>query len=210
MKRSVLQVAVLTLLLGAVGQAQAGVITFEGHPNDGSLVQFQDGFTFSFNASGWGIFADSFVGGGAPYTHNGTTRLVASGDRSNSKAFVDISATDGSLFTFNGFDAATMFPGFTGGIDVIGQVSGGGTVMASFSLTDQFATFVLPSTFINLTSVRVIDQFSGAFRQEPGFSLDNLVVNESVTAVPEPTSLALLGLGALGTVGYGWRRRKST
>ncbi len=29
-------------------------------------------------------------------------------------------------------------------------------------------------------------------------------------AVPEPSSVALLGIGALGLVGYGWRRRRRT
>jgi hypothetical protein len=32
----------------------------------------------------------------------------------------------------------------------------------------------------------------------------------AVTPIPEPGSLVLLGLGGLGLVGYGWRRRKQT
>jgi hypothetical protein len=32
--------------------------------------------------------------------------------------------------------------------------------------------------------------------------------NQFNTAVPEPSSLALLGIGIAGMAGYGWRRRK--
>ena len=65
-------------LVGA-GQARAGRITFEGHGNDFAAVQFQDGFQFTFVADGWGIIEASFLGGGAPYTHNGSNRLMAGG-----------------------------------------------------------------------------------------------------------------------------------
>jgi hypothetical protein len=32
--------------------------------------------------------------------------------------------------------------------------------------------------------------------------------DRAATAAPEPASLTLLGLGALGLLGYGWRRRQ--
>jgi hypothetical protein len=148
-------------------------------------VILDEGFSFTFNAQGWGVFTDGFSGGGAPYTHNGTTRLVASGDQSNTHAYVDIAQIGGAPFSLSSFDGATMFPGFRGRIEVIGSLDGGGTVNAFFDLTDTFSPFVLPGSFVNLDSVRVFDTFSAGFRAGPGsFSVDNLVVNTA--AVPEP------------------------
>ena len=144
-------------------------------------------------------------GWGVPDTHDGTTRLVASGDHNNAHAFVDIAQIGGAPFSLSSFDGATMFPDFRGRIEVIGALDGGGTVNAFFDLTDAFSPFVLPGTFVNLDSVRVLDTFSAAFRGNPGsFSLDNLVVNVNETAVPEPATLVLLGSGI---VAAGMRRR---
>jgi MYXO-CTERM domain-containing protein len=39
-------------------------------------------------------------------------------------------------------------------------------------------------------------------------NLDTLVITESTTATPEPASLTLAAIGAVGLAGYGWRRRR--
>ncbi len=194
----------LTVLL-TTAPVSAAVITFEGHGDDDAAMQVWDGFTFTFNADGWGIFTDGFVGGLSPWTQNGTTRLVASGDFAGSTAYVDIARTDATWFNLNGFDAATMFPGYKGRIEVIGTYGVGGSVSTFFDLTDGFSAFALPGTFVNLSSVRVQDTFAGVYGDNPGsFSLDN--IDYDAVAVPGPATLLIFGMG-LAVVGR-FRRRQ--
>jgi hypothetical protein len=56
-----------------------------------------------------------------------------------------------------------------------------------------------------------INTTTGAGTQVATYSLpngDEIFASATVQPVPEPASLTLFGLGAVGVVGYGWRKRK--
>jgi hypothetical protein len=97
-----------------------------------------------------------------------------------------LNALDGDkLWNDDASAAAGGFPNATE-IDVLGNLLGGGTVSATLLLNGgtAFQHFTLPGTFTNLTSV----VFEG--NADHSIAIDNITAN---TAVPEPTSILLLG-----------------
>lgn len=95
------------------------------------------------------------------------------------------SKISGELFDFNSFDVENPL-GFAGHLDLY-PITGSNGAVAKFS-ANTFGTNFLPSNFSDLTFVR--------FETYDQATIDNLTFDAS--AVPEPATLALFGLGLLG------------
>ena len=63
----------------------------------------------------------------------------------------------------------------------------------------------------NWTGVSRTGQFSVELPGDPsGWDISKLYTTGEVTVVPEPSTLVLLGIGAVSLLGYGWRKRRRT
>ena len=106
-----------------------------------------------------------------------------------------LTSIDGAkLFNDNAGAASGGFPN-ADTLNILGNVNGGGTVSASFSLANAFQTFLLPGSFANLDSVI----FSGSLLTggTGGIALDNVVVNGSSSRTPDAGSTLALLSGAM-------------
>ncbi|HWQ91223.1 MAG TPA: PEP-CTERM sorting domain-containing protein [Clostridia bacterium] len=131
-----------------------------------------------------------------PFTYQGvpqdSTSFMWWLRQNNPYNYVSLTMENGSLFGLNAVDLADpTAPSLSPvSISFIGFLSGGGTVTNTFTTpgggATTFATYTFNSAFASgLTSVDIL---------APRWAMDNL----AFTVIPEPGTLALLGLGALG------------
>jgi hypothetical protein len=220
MKRSTLILAGLVLMLGGVGQARVDYIAtvtvdtskLTSNPGQGPFaVDFflldQSGDPSSnnnntakisnFDLHGGSLTSGTISTGGSPSGDLGSTlTLQDSPEDSFLQQFTPGSSTPSSL-------------SFT--LDLTTNVTGSETFSPDF-----FLFRVLSNGETRNASNLDIDITGPNPRVDPsGFSLGNgvlvpaPVVTPLVSSAPEPSTLTLFGLGSLGLLGYGRRRRKA-
>jgi hypothetical protein len=217
--------ALLLAACGASFQAVAATSTFTGNTGCSSSTQQPDAYSFGSTVS---------VGGCTTQDQGFSFAEVAFGVL---EPGTRITSIDGSLFSISSLDVgngpnrvdsrnANEDVRWSQGLTFTGTYADGTTVTFSFQLdgANGFETVALPGSFSNLSSLEVRStaavrqvttlnmngQATGGFNQfAPGTAfLDNVALTSSaVTPVPEPSTVALLGL-PLAVMLFTARRRQ--
>jgi hypothetical protein len=208
-------------LIAAVGMAlfatsgRAAIITFEDvavaagtDSTDGDILS--GGFTFDSLTNHSHRSNNTLVGGVA----NGTTLYATDNFLNPTTTTMHVG---GGIFTLNSFEIGEHIfaaNGSASAVTVTGNLFGGGTISTVVNLDGTFNGPAAPNDLqlvtVNWTNLVSVTFQATAGAGDLGFSLDNITVNEA-SAVPEPSTLAIFSLGALGIAAGGLRRaqRKS-
>lgn len=233
MKKLIASTALAVLaVLGSLSAAHAEIIDFNGLAGNpvpggdvakGLYTRFVDplklqGYTFSSTKpyDSWQYIAGDL--NALIFCRGYADRCAANGsDYLLGSTMMQVRRTDGGAFSLNAFELGNYYDSGDGAAPaqqsylLRAWLAGGGTVERILTLDavpnaltgKDFNRFA----FDDLRAITAFDIEQVGARDFAGMVLDNLDVGAAVSAVPEPASPALVGLGLAGLVGLVGRRR---
>jgi hypothetical protein len=188
--------SVLAISVAYLPTAGAATIDFEDIlPQYFGVETYQeDGFTVTSNVpDGTIIDVNNDVRGNLGVFGGGTNSQTLVWGENGTNSIITLSNDAGSLFNLNSLDASSL-TNLTGTLNLVGTLSGGGSINQSLALTSSLTTYVI-SGLDNLSALQI--SFDGNASFAP-FDLDNIEM--SVVPVPAAIWLFASGLGLLGAL----------
>ena len=155
----------------------------------------EDGFQLDTASSGYGFYSIH----SRDYRYDGSVGFF----NESSNAVTTLSRIGGGLFSLASIDLDSLNGGYQVTVNFSGTLANGSVVSTSFrtNAANNLQTFTFGSDFDSVSSVSWV-------QASPFHSFDNIVLHTGApaSAVPEPSTVAMLGLGLLAFAGS---RRKA-